>query len=96
MRQFSKLQTLSLKGNPLATNASYHSFVIAYIPSLVYLDFRMIMDEEVQPCSMSTVATQILNHDRLITILSLTTDAFFVDLFVDAYTLREKRQRKVS
>ena len=47
LRQFKHLQSLALKGNPLASSEDYEHFVIAYIPSLHYLDFRMILDAEV-------------------------------------------------
>lgn len=47
LRQFSNLQMLALKGNPISCSESYHSFVITHIPSLVYLDYKRIMEEEV-------------------------------------------------
>lgn len=46
LRQFKHLQSLALKGNPFASNEHYEHCVIAYIPSLHYLDFRMILDAE--------------------------------------------------
>lgn len=46
-RRFRKLQALSLKGNPLSLADNYRAYVTAYIPSLVYADFRIIMKEEV-------------------------------------------------
>lgn len=48
LRQFSGLQSLALAGNPLAGEEHYQSYVIAFVPSLVYLDFRMVMEEEVR------------------------------------------------
>lgn len=47
-RDYPALQSLTLRGNPLASEEGYPSFVMAYIPSLVYLDFCMIIDPEVQ------------------------------------------------
>ncbi|XP_064406106.1 dynein regulatory complex subunit 3-like isoform X2 [Halichondria panicea] len=46
LRQFKRLQTLCIKGNPVVSSDNFHSFTISFIPSLVYLDFRMIMEEE--------------------------------------------------
>lgn len=48
LRQFSQLQSLALAGNPLAGEEHYQSYVIAFVPSLVYLDFRMVLEEEVR------------------------------------------------
>ena len=39
---------LALKGNPLAEEEDYLMYVIAYIPSLIYVDFRIIREEEVR------------------------------------------------
>ena len=47
LRQFKHLQSVALKGNPFASNEHYEHYAIAYIPSLHYLDFRMILDAEV-------------------------------------------------
>uniref|UniRef100_A0A8C6W5I2 Dynein regulatory complex subunit 3 n=1 Tax=Nannospalax galili TaxID=1026970 RepID=A0A8C6W5I2_NANGA len=45
LRQFTCLQTLSLAGNPIAEAEDYKMFIYAYLPDLVYLDFRHI-DEQ--------------------------------------------------
>ena len=47
-RKFSKLQTLALMGNFLAKEQDYTLYMIAYIPSLIYIDFRIIRDDEVR------------------------------------------------
>lgn len=41
------LQSLAIKGNPLAQDTIYRQAVIAFVPSLIYVDFSMIMEEEV-------------------------------------------------
>lgn len=48
LRKFSKLQMLALKGNPLSLQSDYSSYVIAFIPSLIYIDFRIIREDEVR------------------------------------------------
>jgi Leucine-rich repeat (LRR) protein len=47
LRPLSALQSLSLSGNPLATDPSYQHYCIAFLPSLVYLDYSMIFPEQV-------------------------------------------------
>nr|XP_058139327.1 dynein regulatory complex subunit 3 isoform X2 [Dasypus novemcinctus] len=47
LRRFKNLRTLSLSGNPLAESEEYKMFIYAYLPDLVYLDFRRI-DEHVK------------------------------------------------
>ncbi|XP_054992907.1 dynein regulatory complex subunit 3 [Sorex araneus] len=44
LRQFKNLRTLNLAGNPLSEVENYKIFVCAYLPDLVYLDFRRIDD----------------------------------------------------
>ncbi|XP_039083183.1 dynein regulatory complex subunit 3 [Hyaena hyaena] len=44
LRQFKDLRTLSLSGNPIAEAEDYKMFICAYLPDLVYLDFRRIDD----------------------------------------------------
>ncbi len=48
LRKFGKLQTLALKGNPLAEHSDYVSHVVAFIPSVVYIDFRIVTQDEVR------------------------------------------------
>lgn len=45
LRRFTCLRTLSLSGNPIAEAEEYKMFIYAYLPDLVYLDFRRI-DEQ--------------------------------------------------
>uniref|UniRef100_A0A8C3VXA1 Dynein regulatory complex subunit 3 n=1 Tax=Catagonus wagneri TaxID=51154 RepID=A0A8C3VXA1_9CETA len=44
LRRFPELRALSLAGNPVAEDEDYRMFVYAYLPNLVYLDFRRIDD----------------------------------------------------
>ncbi|XP_017370323.1 dynein regulatory complex subunit 3 isoform X2 [Cebus imitator] len=44
LRRFSCLRTLSLSGNPISEAEDYKMFICAYLPDLVYLDFRRIDD----------------------------------------------------
>ncbi|XP_028712329.1 dynein regulatory complex subunit 3 [Peromyscus leucopus] len=45
LRRFKCLRTLTLSGNPIAEAEEYKMFIYAYLPDLVYLDFRHI-DEQ--------------------------------------------------
>uniref|UniRef100_A0A8C3J7Z0 Dynein regulatory complex subunit 3 n=1 Tax=Calidris pygmaea TaxID=425635 RepID=A0A8C3J7Z0_9CHAR len=47
LRRFKKLRTLNLTGNPLCNDEHYTLFVVAYLPDLVYLDFRLVSDTTV-------------------------------------------------
>ncbi|XP_067572395.1 dynein regulatory complex subunit 3 isoform X2 [Pseudorca crassidens] len=44
LRRFKDLRTLSLSGNPVAEAEDYRTFICAYLPDLVYLDFQRIDD----------------------------------------------------
>ncbi|XP_064234294.1 dynein regulatory complex subunit 3 [Aotus nancymaae] len=44
LRRFRCLRTLSLSGNPISEVEDYKMFICAYLPDLVYLDFRRIDD----------------------------------------------------
>lgn len=47
LRRFKALRTLSLSGNPVAEDEDYKMFICAYLPDLVYLDFRRLDDHMV-------------------------------------------------
>lgn len=42
LRQFEKLRTLNMSGNPVCADENYKLFSIAYLPHVVYLDFRLV------------------------------------------------------
>ncbi|XP_064008779.1 dynein regulatory complex subunit 3 isoform X1 [Pogoniulus pusillus] len=44
LRRFKNLRTLNLAGNPLCEDQRYTLFVVAHLPHLVYLDFRLVND----------------------------------------------------
>ncbi|XP_060116590.1 dynein regulatory complex subunit 3 [Heteronotia binoei] len=44
LRKFKHLRTLNLTGNPVCENEAYATYIAAYLPDLVYLDFRMVED----------------------------------------------------
>ncbi|XP_057631667.1 dynein regulatory complex subunit 3 [Chionomys nivalis] len=46
LRRFPCLRTLSLSGNPIAEAEEYKMFIYAYLPDLVYLDFRRIDEQK--------------------------------------------------
>ncbi|KAG8521888.1 Dynein regulatory complex subunit 3 [Galemys pyrenaicus] len=51
LRRFKNLRTLRLSGNPIAEEEEYKLFICAYLPDLVYLDFRRI-DEHTASVSL--------------------------------------------
>nr|XP_030140978.3 dynein regulatory complex subunit 3 isoform X1 [Taeniopygia guttata]XP_030140979.3 dynein regulatory complex subunit 3 isoform X1 [Taeniopygia guttata]XP_030140980.3 dynein regulatory complex subunit 3 isoform X1 [Taeniopygia guttata]XP_041575001.1 dynein regulatory complex subunit 3 isoform X1 [Taeniopygia guttata] len=42
LRRLKSLQTLNLSGNPFCSEEHYRLFVVAHLPSLVYLDFKLV------------------------------------------------------
>ncbi|KAJ7403972.1 Dynein regulatory complex subunit 3 [Willisornis vidua] len=44
LRRFKKLRTLNLSGNPFCDDEQYTLFVVAHLPNLVYLDFKLVRD----------------------------------------------------
>ncbi|NXH67413.1 DRC3 protein, partial [Hydrobates tethys] len=44
LRRFKNLRTLNLTGNPLCDDEQYTLFVVAYLPDLVYLDFKLVSE----------------------------------------------------
>ncbi|NXV83580.1 DRC3 protein, partial [Atlantisia rogersi] len=44
LRRFKNLRTLNLTGNPFCNDEQYMLFVIAHLPDLVYLDFKLVSD----------------------------------------------------
>ncbi|XP_009886843.1 PREDICTED: leucine-rich repeat-containing protein 48 [Charadrius vociferus] len=44
LRRFKNLRTLNLMGNPLCDDEQYTLFVVAHLPDLVYLDFKIVSD----------------------------------------------------
>ncbi|XP_048465208.1 dynein regulatory complex subunit 3 isoform X2 [Rhincodon typus] len=42
LRRFKRLRTLNLAGNPMCEDERYSMYIPAYLPTLMYLDFRLI------------------------------------------------------
>ena len=47
LRKLSKLRTLSLKGNPITRYKDFEGYVAAFLPKLMYYEFKMV-DERVR------------------------------------------------
>lgn len=62
LRRFKKLRTLNLTGNPFCEEEQYVLFVVAHIPDLVYLDFRLVSDTTV---SMSASPSCEIGHQHI-------------------------------
>jgi len=54
LRRFKQLQTINLAGNPISQHGEYKMFVIAYLPNLEYLDYRLV--------DQATVSIQTHKH----------------------------------
>lgn len=67
MRQFKSLRTLNLSSNPFCEDANYKEYVIAHLPDLVYLDFRLV-DETAREVAMEKYKYSIeeLVHDETV------------------------------
>ncbi|NXI73917.1 DRC3 protein, partial [Anseranas semipalmata] len=57
LRRFKNLRTLNLTGNPFCDEEQYMLFVVAHLPKLVYLDFKLVSDATVSisaspPCEI--------------------------------------------
>ncbi|XP_040604701.1 dynein regulatory complex subunit 3 [Mesocricetus auratus] len=52
LRRFTDLRTLTLSGNPVAEAEEYKMFIYAYLPDLVYLDFRRIDEQAKEMAKM--------------------------------------------
>lgn len=48
LRKFKNLHTLNLTGNPFCNEEQYMLFVVAHLPGLVYLDFKLVSDTTVK------------------------------------------------
>ncbi|NXI15010.1 DRC3 protein, partial [Irena cyanogastra] len=48
LRRLKSLRTLNLSGNPFCSEEHYRLFVVAYLPSLVYLDFKLVRNSTVR------------------------------------------------
>ncbi|NXC23780.1 DRC3 protein, partial [Campylorhamphus procurvoides] len=48
LRRLKNLRTLNLSGNPLCDDEQYMLFVVAHLPTLVYLDFKLVRDATVR------------------------------------------------
>ncbi|NXL04500.1 DRC3 protein, partial [Mesembrinibis cayennensis] len=62
LRRFKNLRTLNLTGNPLCDDEQYTLFVVAHLPDLVYLDFKLVSDTTV---SISAFPTCEIGHQHL-------------------------------
>jgi len=47
LRQFKKLQVVTLEGNPVCKDPEYRFFVLAYLPNLKYVDYALVGPSEV-------------------------------------------------
>jgi hypothetical protein len=42
LRQFRALRLVNLAGNPVCADPEYHNYVLSHIPTLTYLDYRLV------------------------------------------------------
>ncbi|KAM9457420.1 dynein regulatory complex subunit 3 [Clarias gariepinus] len=60
LRKFKNLRTLDLAGNEICNDENYKRFVAAYLPDLVYLDYRLI-DEQTRKKGQSQYQNLVEN-----------------------------------
>ncbi|XP_010001866.1 PREDICTED: leucine-rich repeat-containing protein 48 [Chaetura pelagica] len=58
LRRFKHLRSLNLSGNPLCQDEKYQLFVVAHLPDLLYLDFKLVHDT-------TREAADFKYHDRI-------------------------------
>lgn len=46
LRKFVKLKSLNMEGNPICADKNCIKFIIAYLPNLIYYEYRMISKNE--------------------------------------------------
>ena len=46
LRKFPELRSLNVAGNPCTEKDEYFKYVVAFLPQLKYLNYKMIIDEE--------------------------------------------------
>ncbi|XP_003210671.1 dynein regulatory complex subunit 3 isoform X1 [Meleagris gallopavo] len=65
LRRFKNLHTLNLTGNPLCDEEQYMLFVVAHLPDLVYLDFKLVSDTTREVAiSNYHYLTDLLEHEE--------------------------------
>ncbi|XDV13809.1 hypothetical protein PO909_002136 [Leuciscus waleckii] len=66
LRQFENLRTLNLAGNPICDEEDFKIFVAAYLPDLVYLDYRLL-DEQTRETAFAKYqyAVEEVQHNEL-------------------------------
>ncbi|XP_067912054.1 dynein regulatory complex subunit 3 isoform X2 [Heterodontus francisci] len=65
LRRFKKLRTLNLAGNPVCEDERYSMYIPAFLPNLMYLDFRLIDKTTEMALEMhrSAVANLVYHED---------------------------------
>ncbi|XP_031462613.1 dynein regulatory complex subunit 3 isoform X4 [Phasianus colchicus] len=65
LRRFKNLHTLNLTGNPFCDEEQYMLFVVAHLPGLVYLDFKLVSDTTREVAiSNYHYLTDLLEHEE--------------------------------
>eukprot|EP00794_Sanderia_malayensis_P009065 gene9065-10033_t len=67
LRRFKHLNSLNLDGNPFCQDANYKPYVISHLPSIVYLDYRLV-DEQSREAAIKqySLAIEELTHDEIV------------------------------
>ena len=65
LRRFRNLQTLNLNGNPISELPEYRAYVVAHLPCVEYLDYRLV-DEGSRKSAYNKydIAVQEIQHDE--------------------------------
>lgn len=46
LRKFKNLRSFNIEGNPCTEDEGYLDYLIAYIPQIIYLQYKMITEEQ--------------------------------------------------
>uniref|UniRef100_A0A3B1JE72 Dynein regulatory complex subunit 3 n=1 Tax=Astyanax mexicanus TaxID=7994 RepID=A0A3B1JE72_ASTMX len=72
LRRFKNLRSLNLARNPICQETNYKIFVVAYLPDLVYLDFRLVDEQTNELKEKRAMEAQKITEQEL----QLHKDAF--------------------
>jgi hypothetical protein len=72
-----RLRLLNLKGNPASRDDDYKTTVLAFLPSLKYLDYQLIDTVDAQVCNFGTLTNKPQVQQKMRIVSSSAADTFF-------------------
>ena len=66
LRRFKQLQTLNLSGNPICQADEFRQYTIAYLPSIQFLDYRLVDEQSVSYATFNAIERLLCKKKRFI------------------------------